>query len=312
MTVRHFDGAANAGQGERIVYDAIASAPLSAAAASGSPLTQAVCWRSHDPTKAQGLYKMFTQDEGVGGSFCYSANPFSDGFVWYTNSGFQQTQSYADEEWQIAVFTRPVGTPTMLRSHRLILSTGVWSHVDEGNLNNSVNTTPTWLQVGRLDRVVDGAEPLYGDIAGLAFYDFEMNDAAVEAAFTDGLQGWLDANPIFMPDLSVDELAQSTDLTGNGADQLSIIGTTAVEGEDPPNFDLSLGPVPEITIGDLLQQKLGARYPAQANSATALLLRYRADQGLHEWEQYVGHVAGASASLNFLDDQKAFWKAFVP
>ena len=307
MTVRHFEGAASAGEGEAIFYDAGPSAPLQAL--TSAPFTVATCWRSHDPAQQQGLFKVFV--DPVGPAYAMSANPFSDGFVWFANSGFQQTQGYADEEWQTLVWTRPVGASTMLRSHRLILSTGVWTHVDEGNITNFGGTT-SYVQLGRLDRVVDGAEPLYGDMAAFAMYDFDMNDAAVEAALTDGLQGWLDASPVFMPDLTVDELAQSTDLTGNGADQLSIVGTTAIEGEDPPNFDLSLGPVPEITIGDLLQQKLSARYPAQANSATALLLRYREDQGLHEWEQYVGHVAGASASLNFLDDQKAFWKAFVP
>lgn len=48
------------------------------------------------------------------------------------------------------------------------------------------------------------------------------------------------------------------------------------------------------------------------DAAGDLLSRYRTDQGLATWEQYVAHVAGASPSGNFGDDENAFWDAFVP
>lgn len=63
---------------------------------------------------------------------------------------------------------------------------------------------------------------------------------------------------------------------------------------------------------DLIANKLAAHYPDAETSGTALLQRYRADNALDDWAEYVAHVAGASASNNFVDDQNAFWDAFIP
>jgi hypothetical protein len=237
VTVRHFDASANGGDGEAVWFDAPAAI---AGVAYIAPYTVAVCWRAHS-VAGMGLYKVFTTPyPPTVQSFCHAANPFSDGFVWKTDGNFQQTQAYADEQWLVSVWTRPTGGTSALRSHFLDLATGVWSHVAEGNLNDGGGSSDHIL-IGRLDRPADGAEPLDGDMAGIAFYDVEMDDATVEATFTAGLQGWLDAGPFWMPDLTGDEGTPAVDLTGNGGDQIDIAGTTAVEGEDPPNFDLSLG-----------------------------------------------------------------------
>jgi len=61
-----------------------------------------------------------------------------------------------------------------------------------------------------------------------------------------------------------------------------------------------------------MQQKLAVRYPGVEQSVTALLARYKTDQALSTWEQYVAHIAAASAEPNMNDDQAAFWAAFVP
>lgn len=65
-------------------------------------------------------------------------------------------------------------------------------------------------------------------------------------------------------------------------------------------------------IGDLIATKLAARYPGVEKDRTALLQRYKADQAITTHEGYVTHVAGASPENNFVDDQQAFWLAFVP
>jgi streptogramin lyase len=66
------------------------------------------------------------------------------------------------------------------------------------------------------------------------------------------------------------------------------------------------------SINDLIATKLALRYPGVEKTGTALLQRYRADNGLDDWAEYVAHVAGASPENNFVDDQSAFWLAFVP
>jgi hypothetical protein len=67
-----------------------------------------------------------------------------------------------------------------------------------------------------------------------------------------------------------------------------------------------------LTINDLIQSKLKLHYPGMSEaSATALLQSYRADSNVDDWEEYVAHMAGASAENNFVDDQYAFWDAFV-
>ena len=67
-----------------------------------------------------------------------------------------------------------------------------------------------------------------------------------------------------------------------------------------------------LTINDLIQSKLKLHYPGMSEaSATALLQSYRADSNVDDWEEYMAHMAGASAENNFVDDQYAFWDAFV-
>lgn len=67
-----------------------------------------------------------------------------------------------------------------------------------------------------------------------------------------------------------------------------------------------------MTYQDDMQTKLALRYPGTEKSVTALLNRYKTDQGLTTWELYVAHVAASSLSDDFNDDQAAFWAAFVP
>lgn len=67
-----------------------------------------------------------------------------------------------------------------------------------------------------------------------------------------------------------------------------------------------------MTVNDDIATKLAARYLDDETNGTALLQRYRSDNALDDWEEYVAHVAGASTSNNFVDDQAAFWAAFVP
>lgn len=63
---------------------------------------------------------------------------------------------------------------------------------------------------------------------------------------------------------------------------------------------------------DDIANKLAVRYPGVEKCVTPLLNRYKADNALTTWELYVAHIASASTSDQMVDDQAAFWAAFVP
>jgi hypothetical protein len=47
-------------------------------------------------------------------------------------------------------------------------------------------------------------------------------------------------------------------------------------------------------------------------TAGELLKKYRNDNNLQRWEDYIAHIAGGSLSGHVADDENAFWAAFVP
>ena len=67
-----------------------------------------------------------------------------------------------------------------------------------------------------------------------------------------------------------------------------------------------------MAVGDVMSAKLQARYPGVETNVGALLQRYKTDNNLLRWEDYVAHVAAASPEANVGDDQVAFWDAFIP
>lgn len=81
---------------------------------------------------------------------------------------------------------------------------------------------------------------------------------------------------------------------------------------DSPSLGVSLGTVVGAT-NDLKHGKLRASYGAPANTSVGeLLTRYRSDNALEKWEDYVAHIAPASPSPNVGDDDSEFWDDFVP
>lgn len=69
--------------------------------------------------------------------------------------------------------------------------------------------------------------------------------------------------------------------------------------------------VPTV-VPDVMSTKLQARYPGVETNLGALIQRYKQDQAVTRWEDYVAHVAAASPETNVGDDQRAFWNTFVP
>jgi hypothetical protein len=64
---------------------------------------------------------------------------------------------------------------------------------------------------------------------------------------------------------------------------------------------------------DLIQQKLKLEYPASAETnAGALLQRYRDDQNLERWEDYLAALFAVSTVDTAADAANQFWDAFIP
>lgn len=68
------------------------------------------------------------------------------------------------------------------------------------------------------------------------------------------------------------------------------------------------------TLQDEQSRALTAIYPGVEKNVTALLQRWRADQGLEEWEDYVANMHAvcvfvANPQTNFVDAQFVAWSA---
>ncbi len=68
-------------------------------------------------------------------------------------------------------------------------------------------------------------------------------DTALQSSgLKDTLQKWVDATPSALWAFNqTSTAAPVTDITGGGADQSSITGTTVISGDDPPGFNFALG-----------------------------------------------------------------------
>lgn len=224
MTVRHFAGTAFS---DFVVFDA-----GNLAGFDGGPGTFAVVWRAHTVSAAMGLFRAYAG----GGTGLWAVNPFSDGTTYFATSpsAFVQGPAYSTG-WLLTAYTKAAGS-SAVRSHQLDLGTGAWSHAAEGTIGDAAAAVAT-VEVGRFN----AGEVLDGDIAALAFFDVEMDDATVEATLGSAAADWLAAGPLAM--WMFDQASTSDpvlDLTGGGADQTSVSGTAVLTGDDPPNFDLSL------------------------------------------------------------------------
>jgi hypothetical protein len=230
MTVRHFT---------RASQEYLTFAPGSALNAVDSDvMTVAWIWR---PASVHAGCIVYGADAAGGGSRKWAVNEYSDGNTWFgTDSDGQITGSYtADDEWLLNASANNVAGSDR-RAHRYNFTDETWSHTDPGG--SVAKTAPGTLDHVRVGRMANSAtEYLDGDLAVLAIFDSYLSDGNMET-LTSGLSAWVALSPVALwafnqADTSDDVL----DLTGNGADQTAITGTTVVTGDDPPGFSFGLG-----------------------------------------------------------------------
>lgn len=137
----------------------------------------------------------------------------------------------AAEDWLVVAGSKTSGTTTP-RFHKQVVSTKAWTHSDgdiavtdvgtpggTGQVWFGANGTPTWLN---------------GDLAACAAYDYVLTDAQVELLGVGFLQ-WLKLKPVGLWLFDQASTGTSvTDLTGGGANQASITGTTVTTGPAAP------------------------------------------------------------------------------
>jgi hypothetical protein len=152
--------------------------------------------------------------------------------------------------WYLIVARKVTGTAAPRFSIR-DMSTGIWSHGVGGT------ALADWTAPGASGTVrfnnANSSDWFNGRVAVRAAWSNSLpwsadttGDAAIEAAgLHTAAQNWLDNSPDAMWRFNQAEVTTTVeDDTGGGADQTAIAGTTVVTGDDPPDFDFSLGGAP--------------------------------------------------------------------
>lgn len=225
MTVRTFDG----------VDDVIHFEPGALVALDGSLLTIAAVWKPVNLHKA-GL--LFVADAGLAQVF--NVNPYNDGNVWYSTAtgNFGTSDWDGTEGWMLHAIRNQAGVGG-LRSHKYVFDSPGWTHANEaGGIAASVNpATEAWM--GRFGGV-GSTECLNGSLAAMGVWDVALDDTQVET-LSAGLAAWAALDPValwaFNQAATTDPVL---DLTGNGADQDGLTGTTVTVGDDPAGFSFAL------------------------------------------------------------------------
>jgi hypothetical protein len=235
MTVRRFDR----NPGEWITF-----APGDVQALTG-PITFVFVWK---PTSehAGGLIRGNYEVAEFGEFGRWGVNPFSDGNA-YLTYGAGRSNDYGDyvNDWALLAYSKDAGL-SAARAHILNLTDDTQDHADIGDAYDATPSTDP------IDEIYIGRwasnELLGALVAAIAVYPAALSDAAIEA-LAAGAQPMLDAEPLAMWTFDQEDVGTDVeDITGGGADQTAISGTTVVTDDDPPGFDFELGgeePPPE-------------------------------------------------------------------
>lgn len=144
----------------------------------------------------------------------------------------------AENVWHLVAVSKTTGSDVP-RFHHYDYSAGVWAHQDGDSTQVDGTNVLDYVDIGPWD----GVDFTDGRLAVLGVFPANYTDTAIETAGMEAaLQNWVDDGPAALWPFDQDSVSTPLeDITGNGADQTSITGTTVVTGDDPPGFDFSLG-----------------------------------------------------------------------
>jgi hypothetical protein len=135
--------------------------------------------------------------------------------------------------WEVCGITKASGT-TGVNAHRKALGSGSWSRSTSGATTAGVAGTPDRVEFSGL---FSGSFTSYKDmrLAVVAIFDRVLSNAEIDGIETAATtQAIFDLGPIGLWEFNQASVGTAvTDLTGGGADQNAINGTTVVTGDDP-------------------------------------------------------------------------------
>ena len=214
----------------------------------------------------------------------------------------------ATDGWVLIGFDKATGTTTP-RIHKYVFSTGVWSH------ENATATAADGASVA-------GGNVCFGDDRG-GSYAFNSADYALAGIWgtvlsdsewedlADSYDNWVNSSPVGLWKWNQTSTGTSlTDLTGNGANQTSLTGTSVIN-EAPPLLKYEAGPVvvsTATTIGSTASATPVINLPTTILSGNTLLAAVRvAGAGAIGWPS--GWTELVDVATDASDDQFAMaWR----
>lgn len=201
--------------------------PGTLAAWAQGALTVGFIWNPVNNTHQGGVFRSY-QNTGAGGDGgILSLNNFSDGLNYFTEASVFQSFAYS-AGWHCTFITKATGTATP-RHHNYPYSTGVWTHTNFGGTTSNSALTIGEIRIGTFDSATQG---LRGDIEIMGAWKREISDGEINAAtFPTRYQSWTGAAPDALWPFNQGSVGTPvTDVTGNGANQTSVSGTSVVSG----------------------------------------------------------------------------------
>lgn len=180
------------------------------------------------------------------------------GGLWLTDTGLLQavgsgldTTIALDvplDTWVYIGIDVPDGDGVTVRGHLKSLSGGSMSHANSSGTVNEETSATNGVTLGNNENDF----PLHGRIAALGFRKGGTlwGDAQHETNAA-GIQEWIDGGATNVwpfqqtgtPPAIIEDAVGSSDQTNQGSD-----GTTAITGDDPPNFDLTVGGAIDLVV----------------------------------------------------------------
>jgi hypothetical protein len=183
-------------------------------------------------------------------SFGAAANPLA-GLVVFSNAGQHQpgyqsnaggtlvagVDLTASDGWLLIGFSKASGS-NKPRLHVYDYGGAAWTHVDADNaVADQPTNTVTRVAVGQ---DAAGSNKAAIRLAVFGVWKSRLADADYESGMHSSLGAWSALTPDALCPFNQASTADPVaDVTGNGADQTSITGTTVITGDDPPGFSFA-------------------------------------------------------------------------
>lgn len=188
-------------------------------------VTVGLIWYTSAVNVAQGLIRA----EDAANAIVWGVNPYLDGVMYFSQSGFATMGSYTADEWRLDLFGRPAGTSQTVRGHYFTYNAATWSHADgTGGVNNSTASPVDHIYLGRFS----SGDDLAGEIAVAAVWERALSDGECES-LPYSLDAWRASTPDALWVLNQGSVATMVPDQIGAANQSGISGTTVSSLEVP-------------------------------------------------------------------------------